>query len=309
MKRKCPWCGSKDVAEYLWGLPAFSEQLVQDMADGKIILGGCCITGNDPSAHCNACGNDFGRPPYLQGKKGQATDELYPDVLIGIGFSIGGYFGGHDVVEITTDENGHHSVYKHYPETTDSADISYTMDLTDAQWERLMDTLFRKLCVHEWKQRYVNPHVCDGTQWRLELKLTGGRRYSICGSNDFPALYNDLVRAFKPYMLKEREELFHATAEDWIPEEEFRQEEKDRILEELRKKEDDLFERAVLLAISKREITASMLQMSLRIGYARASRIVDEMEKRKFISAKDGSKPRKCLITMEQWKAMKAAGR
>ena len=78
---------------------AFSEQLEKDMADHKIILGGCCVTGNDPSAHCNACGKDFGKPPYLRRRKGQALDaprELYPDVLTGIVFSEGGYFGGHD---------------------------------------------------------------------------------------------------------------------------------------------------------------------------------------------------------------------
>ena len=33
----------------------------------------------------------------------------------------------------------------------------------------LMDTLFQKLCIHEWKQRYDDPCVCDGTQWELEL--------------------------------------------------------------------------------------------------------------------------------------------
>ena len=50
------------------------------MADHKIILGRCCVTGNDPSAHCNACGKDFGKPPYLRRRKGQAVDaprELY----------------------------------------------------------------------------------------------------------------------------------------------------------------------------------------------------------------------------------------
>ena len=205
MKRKCPRCGSRDVAEYLWGMPAFSEQLEKDMADHKIILGGCCVTGNDPSAHCNACGKDFGKPPYLRRRRGQAADaprELYPDVLIGIVFSEGGYFGGHDVVEITTDESSHHSVYNHYPDVFDGVETPYSTDLTSTQWKRLLDTLFRKLCVHEWKQSYIDPCVCDGTQWELELKLIRGRHYRISGSNDFPALYKDLVRAFKPYMRK-----------------------------------------------------------------------------------------------------------
>lgn len=207
MKRKCPRCGSSDVAEYLWGLPAFSEQLEKDMADHKVILGGCCITGNDPSAHCNACGKDFGKPPYLRRRRGQAPDaprELYPDVLTGIVFSEGGYFGGHDVVEITTDESGHHSLYNHYPEMSDF-ETPYATDLTKAQWKKLMDALFYKLCIHEWKQSYVDPMILDGTQWGLELTLTKGRHYNISGSNAFPALYKDLVRVFKPYMKKAKE--------------------------------------------------------------------------------------------------------
>lgn len=60
--------------------------------------------------------------------------------------------------------------------------------------------------IHEWKKRYVDPYVCDGTQWELELKLTRGRHYTIYGSNDFPALYKDLVRAFKPFMKNGKEE-------------------------------------------------------------------------------------------------------
>ncbi len=205
MKRKCPRCGSSDVAEYRRGLPACSERLDKGLADHKVILGERCITVNDPSAHCNACGRDFGKPPFLRRHRGQAEDapcELLPDIVIGIVFSEGGYFGGHDVVKITTDENGHHSVYMHYPDFDSGLSEPYSRDIGNAQWKRLMDALYYKLCIHEWKKRYVDPHVCDGTQWGLELKMTKGRHYSIYGSNDFLALYKDLVRTFTPFMKK-----------------------------------------------------------------------------------------------------------
>ena len=42
-----------------------------------------------------------------------------------------------------------------------------------------------------------------------------------------------------------------------------------------------------------------MLQRRLRIGYARAARIIDEMELRGIIGGYEGSKPRKVLITKE----------
>ena len=53
------------------------------------------------------------------------------------------------------------------------------------------------------------------------------------------------------------------------------------------------------------QISTSTLQRRLKIGYARAGRLTDEMEERGIVAAKDGSKPRKCLITREEWEEMK----
>ena len=67
----------------------------------------------------------------------------------------------------------------------------------------------------------------------------------------------------------------------------------------------NLFEQAVEYAIADGQISTSMLQRRLKIGYARAGRLTDEMEERGIVAAKDGSKPRKCLITREEWEEMK----
>ena len=69
----------------------------------------------------------------------------------------------------------------------------------------------------------------------------------------------------------------------------------------------NLFEQAVEFAIADGQISTSTLQRRLKIGYARAGRLTDEMEERGIVAAKDGSKPRKCLITREEWEAMKQA--
>ena len=67
----------------------------------------------------------------------------------------------------------------------------------------------------------------------------------------------------------------------------------------------DLFEQCVEMAIQDGQISTSTLQRRLKIGYSRAGRLTDQLEERGIISAKDGSKPRKCLITREEWEEIR----
>ena len=73
------------------------------------------------------------------------------------------------------------------------------------------------------------------------------------------------------------------------------------------KEEDDidpLLWDCVELAIDAGQVSASMIQRKYRVGYARAGRILDQMEQKGCISGFEGSKPRQTLITREQFYEM-----
>jgi S-DNA-T family DNA segregation ATPase FtsK/SpoIIIE len=57
---------------------------------------------------------------------------------------------------------------------------------------------------------------------------------------------------------------------------------------------------AVELAIDAGKISTSLLQRRLEVGYGRAAKIIDRMEEMGFVSAPDGNKPRKILVTREE---------
>jgi hypothetical protein len=52
---KCPACGSARVAEIIYGLPAFSPELEEALESGRTVLGGCCVTSDDPRWRCLEC--------------------------------------------------------------------------------------------------------------------------------------------------------------------------------------------------------------------------------------------------------------
>ncbi len=60
---------------------------------------------------------------------------------------------------------------------------------------------------------------------------------------------------------------------------------------------DDMYQDALRVVIESRKASTSLLQRRLRIGYARAARIIEEMEEQGVIGAADGSRPREVLIS------------
>ena len=67
--------------------------------------------------------------------------------------------------------------------------------------------------------------------------------------------------------------------------------------------EDEMLPRAVEIFIETGHASISLLQRRLHIGYARAARLIDIMERRGIVGGYEGSKPRSVLMTLEQYEA------
>ena len=59
--------------------------------------------------------------------------------------------------------------------------------------------------------------------------------------------------------------------------------------------DDEMYEEARLCVIEAGKASTSYLQRKLKLGYARAARLMDKLEERGVISAGDGAKPREVL--------------
>ncbi|MDE6539136.1 MAG: DNA translocase FtsK [Ruminococcus sp.] len=65
--------------------------------------------------------------------------------------------------------------------------------------------------------------------------------------------------------------------------------------------DEDFIEKAIELAVNNGQISTSTIQRKLKLGYARAGRIMDELEEMGIVGAKDGAKPRKVLMSKMQF--------
>ena len=68
---------------------------------------------------------------------------------------------------------------------------------------------------------------------------------------------------------------------------------------------DEMLPAAIDVILETGQASVSMLQRRLKLGYARAARIVDEMEEKGIVGPFQGSKPRAILVTKEQWESMR----
>jgi S-DNA-T family DNA segregation ATPase FtsK/SpoIIIE len=70
--------------------------------------------------------------------------------------------------------------------------------------------------------------------------------------------------------------------------------------------DDDLFEQAARLVVRERQASASFLQRRMRVGFSRAARLVDILEREGIVGPAQGSKPRDLLVPADYFEEVDA---
>ena len=112
-------------------------------------------------------------------------------------FSYGGYFEGCHTIIIEKDEENHCYISSSHFMKSEKKELSLK------QFENILKTLYQRAYVLEWKRRYVDYDILDGTQWELKIKCKGVRQLNIYGSNQYPPLFNTVKNLFKKFFVYE----------------------------------------------------------------------------------------------------------
>jgi len=72
--------------------------------------------------------------------------------------------------------------------------------------------------------------------------------------------------------------------------------------------EDEMLPQAIECVVEAGQASTSQLQRRLKLGYARAARIIDQLEEKGIVGPFEGSKPRQVLISKDRWMEMRLSG-
>lgn len=166
--KQCPKCGSKNSIKIVYGYP--SHELFLEAEAGKVKLGGCFVSIGDPDYCCKDCECTWNRE--------QAIDAAYSKIKV-LKASIGGYLDGYYHAVVDLEKNKITWIYSHIGD-----DIEFEKSIRTRTAEHFIEQL-KMVDILNWKSRYVEPGVCDGTHWSMEI-VTNGRTIRKYGDNKFP---------------------------------------------------------------------------------------------------------------------------
>jgi hypothetical protein len=107
--------------------------------------------------------------------------------------AIGGYFGPSSRIE--WDGDNLYYLFNPSAHAGEPGTEKTPVKVTESDWKKFHDSL-DKIGVWNWKERYEDPSMLDGTSWLFEAVYKDNSIISS-GSNSFPKRFNELLEAIR----------------------------------------------------------------------------------------------------------------
>ncbi|QQZ09019.1 hypothetical protein [Heyndrickxia vini] len=166
--QQCPKYGSKNTMKILYGMP--TQEAFHKAEAGEIKLGGCCIIVGGPEYSCKDCEHEW--------NKEEALEASY-DKIKGLKASVGGYFEGYYNIEVNLSP-----LLVSWSHWVGGGEESIQKTLYPTTAKKFIEEL-KIVNLLNWKAKYIEPGVLDGTLWSVEI-IREGRNISKQGDNKFP---------------------------------------------------------------------------------------------------------------------------
>ena len=199
----CPYCGSKNTAHIMYGLPDFSPELVRRLDEGRLRLGGCVLSFASGDRYCNHCGREFftfssgnmaqknGPEKMRSGPEPGADKPEDPEQAESLTFTF-------SIIDRMTVEYQLRHITEaaigtclRGPYLAPANGKTEERMISEADWYDLIRQLYDRFKFHEWDPEYVNDRIPKGIEWSVTVQFPNNKIQQRSGRNAHPACWAD----------------------------------------------------------------------------------------------------------------------
>jgi len=180
--RKCPYCGSTELWKYLYGEPAY------DYDKDKYVLGGCEITGNQPTYKCKNCGKDvYPDNNFIKLSNNKLSKE---SIRIGIKNEKNNYVL---ILNHVNNSKMYDIVFADLNNLEGKAISDLSTNLPEKYYSQFVSKLYS--IIKDWQNIYSGK---SNIVWSINYDMENNKKL-ISGNGGFPSNWNEFIDLISEY--------------------------------------------------------------------------------------------------------------
>ena len=201
----CPYCGSKNTAHIMFGLPNFTPALVRRLDEGRLRLGGCVLSFASGDRYCNQCRKEFytssSGKPVRENETEENRPEPEPEFMKpenieqaeSLSFTFSVINRMTVVYQISHTPDAAIAVRRQGPYRSPENGDPEEGRISETDWYDLIHLLYDEFKFHEWDPEYINDRIPDGIEWEVAVHFPDNLIQQRRGRNVHPSCWSDLV--------------------------------------------------------------------------------------------------------------------